>query len=82
MAYAEDLFSEGDLFTATVEEVQDTQTLIVGYQGYLFRVINSTGKLIYQGDRLQLLVVGLKPIELRLLDAAPGKFGRSVNRFA
>ncbi len=82
MANPEDILKEGDLFFANIEDdVSDGlqgRELIVSYRGYLFRVKNSTGKKFSKGDRLELLVVGTKPFELRLM----GESLRSLNCFA
>ena len=82
MAAADQILTVGDLFQATIEEdVSDSNSsrdLIVSYNGHLFRVKNSTGKKFRKGDRLELLVVGKNPLELRLM----GEGSRSLNRFA
>ena len=82
MVNPEKILKEGDLFTAVIEDdVSDAhrgRELIASYQGYLFRVKNSTGKKFSKGDRLELLVVGTNPFELRLMSDSP----RPLNRFA
>jgi len=85
MSRPEDILKEGDLFSATIEDdvasvglsSQEGRELIVSYRGYLFRVKNSTGKKFRKGDRLELLVVGTRPFELRLMGDTP----KSLNRF-
>ena len=80
MANPEDVLREGDLIVAEVEEELSgsESNLIVSYRGQLLRVQNSSGKRLRRGDRLELLVVGKNPFELRLLSDIPKRLSRLV----
>lgn len=67
----------GQRIKARVEEVLGGDALIVGYQGNLVRILNSTGTKNEVGDILDLQVVGLQPLEFRFFHNFNG-FNRVV----
>lgn len=71
----------GDRVIAEVEELIANYELIVSYQGQLLRVKNSSGVEFKKGDKLDLIVYRIDPIELRLHSKEINYGPRSLDRF-
>ena len=66
MAFAQHLnLQAGQRIQVRVEELQDWGSLIVHYQGNLFRVMNTSGRVVSIGEILDLQVTSTNPVELR-----------------
>jgi hypothetical protein len=67
---------EGERISAIVEEVLSRQDLIVGYDGALLRVMNTSNRMFKIGDKLDLVVVRTEPLELQFFDSYRRQFVR------
>lgn len=56
----------GQILKASIEEVLSSKDFIVSFNGDLIRVSNKTGKPFKQGDRVELVVLSVRPISFKL----------------
>lgn len=59
---------QGQKLWATVEEVLKTGELIVNFGGDLVRVANQTQRNLRHGQRIQVMVTAIKPLQFRLVE--------------
>ena len=71
-------FQYGQKVNGSVEEIHSTGHLIVAFNGDLIRVVNSANLRLKKGDRLELYVWAVDPLEFRLTAPKPKGFERTI----
>lgn len=69
---------EGQRIVARVEDSLSSVDLIVGFQGHLLRVKNTSEQIFNKGDLLDLVVIRSHPLEFQLYT----KYKKQFDRFA
>ncbi len=72
------LLRMGQKVWATVEEVLDEKEVIVNFDGDLLRVGNKSSRRFRTGQRIQLHVESINPLQFRLVEAKRLEFGLNI----
>ncbi len=68
----------GQKVWATCEEVRQDREILVNFEGDLLRVQNLSDRQLRVGQRIQLHVEAVQPLQFRLVDAKRLRFGIDV----
>lgn len=63
---------------ATVEEVLDESEILVNFDGDLLRVSNQSSRHFRTGQRIQLLVESIRPLQFRLVETKKMELGINI----
>lgn len=68
----------GQKVWATIEEVLDEKEILVNFDGDLLRVGNHSTRRFRSGQRIQLHVESINPLQFRLVEARRLEFGINI----
>ena len=72
------LLRSGQKVWATVEEILDDQEILVNFDGDLLRVGNRSSRRFRAGQRIQLHVESVSPLQFRLVETKRLEFGINI----
>lgn len=68
----------GQKVWATIEELLDQEQVIVSFNGDLLRVVNRAGQRLRPGQRIQLHVEAVNPLQFRFVEAKRLNLGINI----